>query len=61
MRVFYENDACGPYADRLAVPLTPVSWANNALLVQRTFTQNGQTSLELGIQDTIGIYVIYQV
>jgi hypothetical protein len=42
MRVFYENDACGPYADRLAVPLTPVSWANDALLVQRTFTQNGQ-------------------
>ena len=61
MRVFYEDDACGPYADRLAVPLTPGSWANDALLVQRMFAQNGQTWLELGIQDTIGIYVIYQV
>ena len=61
IRVFYENDACGPYADRLAVALTPVSWANDALLVQRTFIQNGQTWLELGIQDTIGNYVIYQV
>ena len=61
MRVFYGNDVCGPYVDRLAVPLTPVSWANDALLVQRTFIQNGQTWLELGIQDTIGNYVIYQV
>ncbi len=49
MRVFYENDACGPYADRLAVPLTPVSWANDALVVHRTFTQNGQTWLESGL------------
>ena len=61
MRFLYENDACGPYADRLAVPLTPVSWSNDALLMERTFTQNGQTWLEIGFQDTIGIYVIYQV
>ena len=29
MWVFYEAEACGPYADQLAVPLTPVSWAND--------------------------------
>ena len=61
MRAFYENDVCGPYADRVAVPLTPVSWANDALLAHRTFTQNGQAWLELGIRDTTGSYVIYQV
>ena len=61
MRVFYENDACGPYADRLESPFTPVSWANDAIVVEREFTQNGQTWLELGIQDIIGNYVIYQV
>lgn len=61
MRVFYDNNVCGPYADRLGGILTTVSWANNALVVKRQFNLDGRTWLELGIQDTIGNYVIYQV
>ncbi|MEE9426039.1 MAG: putative Ig domain-containing protein [Methylococcales bacterium] len=60
MRVYYDRDVCGPYADRLGGRLTPVSWANNDALVLREFTQSGRQWLELGIQDTIGNYVIYQ-
>jgi len=60
MRVFYDNDACGPYADRIGGDLTPVSWANNELVVLREFSQSGRQWLEVGIQDTIGDYVIYQ-
>ena len=60
MRVFYDNDACGPYADRLGGDLLPVSWANNDLLVLREFTQSGRQWLEIGIQDLLGNYVIYQ-
>jgi hypothetical protein len=60
MRVFYDDDACGPYADRLGGDLTPISWANNNLVVLREFTQSGRQWLEVGIQDTIGNYVIYQ-
>lgn len=60
MRVFYDNDDCGPYADRLGGDLTAVSWANNDLVVLREFTKSGRQWLEVGIQDTIGDYVIYQ-
>jgi hypothetical protein len=60
MRVYYDNDVCGPYADRLGGRLTPVSWANNDTLVLREFSQSGRQWLEIGIQDTIGNYVIYQ-
>ncbi len=60
MRVFYDNDVCGPYADRMGGNLTPISWANNNVLALREFTQSGRQWLELGIQDTIGDYVIYQ-
>ncbi len=61
MLVFYDNDECGPYADRLGGTLLPVSWHNNAEVVTRTFVQNGTAWLELGIQDKIGDYIIYQV
>lgn len=60
MSVFYDQDACGPYADRLGGDITPISWANNEVLVLREFTQSGRNWLEIGIQDTIGNYVIYQ-
>lgn len=60
MTVFYDNDVCGPYADRLGGDLTPISWANNDIVVLREFTQSGRQWLEIGIQDTIGNYVIYQ-
>lgn len=61
MRVFYENNACGPYADRLGGTLTSVPWANNATIVQRTFTLGSRQWYELGIRDIIGNYDIYQV
>src|SRR5262245_31496735 len=38
MRVFYQNNACGPYADRLGGTLSPIPWANNATVAQREFT-----------------------
>ncbi|MEE9396224.1 MAG: Ig domain-containing protein [Methylococcales bacterium] len=60
MRVFYDRDACGPYADRMGGDITPISWANNDALALREFTQSGRNWLEIGIQDTIGNYVIYQ-
>ncbi len=61
MTVFYENNACGPYADRLGGSGLPVSWAGNSSVVNRTFTQNGETWREIGFQDQIGAYILYQV
>jgi subtilisin-like proprotein convertase family protein len=61
MRVFYDNNACGPYADRLGGTLSPIPWANNAKLAKREFTLNGQQWYEIGIRDQIGSYDIYQV
>ncbi|MGI9015525.1 MAG: hypothetical protein ACR2HR_00220 [Euzebya sp.] len=60
MTVFYENDACGPFVDRLGGELTPVDWADGAEVVLREFTQYGQDWLELGVLDTLGEYVLYQ-
>ncbi len=61
MTVFYENNACGPYADRLGGTGLPVNWAGSSSVVNRTFTQNGETWREIGFQDQIGAYVLYQV
>ncbi len=61
MRVFYDNDACGPYADRLGGTLSPIPWANNATIAQREFTLGGRQWYEIGIRDQIGNYDIYQV
>jgi subtilisin-like proprotein convertase family protein len=61
MRVFYENDDCGPYADRLGGSLSVIPWAGNAKLAKREFTLNGQLWYEIGIRDQIGSYDIYQV
>lgn len=61
MRVFYDFGVCGPYADRLGEAyLSPVSWADNALVVRREFTLNGRQWMELGIRAIIGNYDIYQ-
>ncbi|MEZ4679481.1 MAG: hypothetical protein R2932_35215 [Caldilineaceae bacterium] len=61
MRVFYDFGICGPYADRLGPEyLAPIAWADNALVVQREFTLDGRTWLELGIRAIIGNYDIYQ-
>ncbi|MFK7860906.1 MAG: hypothetical protein AB8B64_18960, partial [Granulosicoccus sp.] len=61
MSVYYDDDACGPYADRLNGPQSPVEWANNARLVAREYTQDGEQFFELGIREFIGSYDIYQV
>lgn len=61
MRVFYKNNACGPYADRLGGSLSPIPWADNALVAKREFTANGRQWYEIGIRDQIGNYDIYQV
>jgi subtilisin-like proprotein convertase family protein len=62
MRVFYTNNTCGPYADRLGGTLYPISWANDADLAQREFTgADGRLWYEIGIRDKIGSYDIYQV
>ena len=61
MRVFYENDACGPFADRLGGYLEPIPWADNATVGRREFTLNGKQWYEIGILDQIGQYEMYQV
>lgn len=61
MRVFYENNACGPFVDRLGGTLSPIPWAGNALIAKREFTLNGRQWYEIGIRDLIGNYDIYQV
>jgi hypothetical protein len=60
IRVFYEDNACGPYADRLGGSLSPIPWANNATLAQREFTLGGRQWYEIGIRDRIGNYDLYQ-
>ena len=61
VRVFYNNNVCGPYADRLGGTLSPIPWANNATVAQREFTLDGRQWYEIGILDQIGNYSLYQV
>ncbi|MEE8599993.1 hypothetical protein [Euzebya tangerina] len=60
MTVFYDDDACGPFVDRLGGELFAVEWADDAEIVLREFEQDGQQWLELGILDILGEYVLYQ-
>jgi len=60
MSVYYDQNVCGPYADRLNGPQATVGWSNNAKLVAREFTQDGKQWFELGIREFIGSYDIYQ-
>ncbi len=52
MNVYYQNNACGPYADRLGGTIEG--------LYTNEFVLNGERWLELAIEDHIGAYVIYQ-
>ncbi len=61
VRVFYDNNACGPFADRLGQNLAPIPWAGNATIAQREFTLNGRQWYEIGIRPQIGNYDMYQV
>ncbi len=67
MRVEYENDICGPYADILSPGAlrnpgggsqTPA--CENQAVCRRIFTQNGENFLEVGANWQIGEYQIYQ-
>lgn len=67
MRVEYENDICGPYADILSSGAlrnpgngAQVQACNNQAVCRRTFTQNGESMLEVGANWQIGEYQIYQ-
>lgn len=60
MTVYYDGP-CGPYADRLNGPQAAVTWADDAILVAREFTQGTTKWFELGIREFIGSYDIYQV
>jgi len=67
MRVEYDNDVCGPYADILwdntYVPIElepPYASCSGRELCARTYTQAGSEYLELGINSRIGEYEIYQ-
>lgn len=61
MPVYYRNNSCGPYLDRLDTDLERVPWANNDKVVSREFRVNGERWYELGIRQFIGQYDIYQV
>src|SRR3954471_20228700 len=61
IRVFYQNNACGPFADLLGGTLSPIPWANNATIAQRQFTLDGRLWYEIGIRNMLGNYDLYQV
>lgn len=61
MRVFYQNNTCGPYADRLGGDVSPIPWANNATIAKRQITVGNIQWYEIGIRDQIGSYDLYQV
>jgi len=67
MRVQYDRDICGPYADilstnalRAATQGAPESACNGQAQCTRTYTQNGEKMLEIGSNWQIGEYQIYQ-
>jgi len=67
MRVEYDNDVCGPFADilwtNIYIPIElepPYDSCNGDGLCGRTYTQDGNDYLELGINAKLGEYEIYQ-
>ncbi|MCB0872765.1 MAG: PKD domain-containing protein [Thermoleophilia bacterium] len=60
MRVYYDNDTCGPYSDQLGGYVYPISWAGGARVAHRSYVKDGQEWLEVGISDRIGSYNLYQ-
>lgn len=62
IRVKYDGDACGPYADRLNWDnLLDISNCGYKKVCQRSYTSGGRQWLELGILAAIGKYRLYQV
>lgn len=67
MRVEYDNDVCGPFADILwpqtLLPIQlepPYDSCSGDELCARTYSQNDEPFLELGVNVKIGEYQIYQ-
>jgi hypothetical protein len=61
IRVRYDNDDCGPYADRIYwESLVPISNCNDSKVCQQGYTAGGHNMLELGIYARIGSYHLYQ-
>ncbi len=67
MRVEYENDICGPYADILSSSRlkpantgAPNDFCDNQSVCRRSFTQDGEKKFEIGSNWQIGEYQIYQ-
>ena len=67
MRVEYDNDACGPYADILwsqtFLPIDvspPLDSCNGDSLCARTYQKDGNELLEIGVNAKLGEYEIYQ-
>lgn len=54
MNVFYDNDVCGPYVDR-------IGGSSYDYEPPTEFTQNGVRWLSIGLTDQIGAYVITQM
>ncbi len=54
MTVYYDNNVCGPYVDRLGGTLQDGPFSS-------TFTQDGVRWMSLGITDRIGSYIITQM
>ena len=62
IRVKYDGDVCGPYADRISWDsLVNISNCGGAKVCQETYSSGGHDWLELGILAEIGEYRIYQV
>lgn len=61
IRVRYNNNACGPYADRISWSnLVNISNCGNKKVCQASFSSGGRNWLEIGVYARIGSYHIYQ-
>src|SRR5262249_26178775 len=62
IRVRYDGDRCGPYADQISWgSLLNISNCGGGKVCQKAFTAGDHNWLELGVLAAIGSYRIYQV
>jgi hypothetical protein len=62
IRVRYNNNQCGPYADRIFWDsLVKISNCGNNKVCQKSYSSGGRNWLEVGVYARIGSYHIYQV
>jgi hypothetical protein len=61
IRVRYADDGCGPFADQINWDnMLEISNCNNAMVCQRSFTQDGHNWLQIDVLAAIGKYRITQ-